>query len=891
MADDLDTIFAPLSTPKTGEPEKPSLDTLFAPLTPSKQIAPPKTFDATVRSTDPTVDYETGAPPHVRYSLFKASNDREQQLEMANAFGAENVRKTPDGQWQFKRGDKWTAVFPRGVMESINTGGAFAAANAPKLAAPAVGAAMGAPAGPLGMMAGAMGGAGVGYGLDELLHKVPFGTFAKTPLETLKEGGADMLTAGAFQGAGPAFNAGKNALYNTTSGMVRRLGSAPPETLDLARNWIHRFPDAPPPVISVAPGMKRLERDRQLRNELTSDPMLAPRVAAVDERVTDALRMFGVQDIPRALDDIKSATAKLSPQAASEKALTALRTEERGLNDTERQALQTAETALTRQYQTRLRTQQRLLDPKLGENFASDYETAGKTFRQNMNVVYGAATQATGSQPVVRVPGEIMRTVDPLTVPSQIKNLIDTDTGDLRELSFLEAHRLRTWLRDRANIRTGDQAPIGQQAGDFHRMAGQVDDAMGQAATEHPAAAQARELLKKADEEYKAGVVRFTDAKRNNLVWNIKQGRSPDPGEVADALLDKNSAASTRQVWDMLSPNTKTAVETADLHNMLSSASMVGKDGRRTLDPDALLAALKERSSLTGTRDEPFVHDPTMMAALERSALDMKALRGDIDITALSSGRKTTSQDVRQQIETAVGARRALVERAQADPAGSLTSENGTLANAGADYFLANEARTTAAAQRFGEASPEWQDIKKYALLDLLRSSVVSLPGAKSEGVGRTVTSSGLTRALGNYTEAQQKVLFAPDVLDDLKTLVKELNMVFPELRGGSGVGMAAMELTRSITTKKGFLRNLEAQLFGRFADSPALIKTVVGELRRDPDSGRGLLSWMLQGGAETLMQSQGRSGQAPPDVSAFRNFMAPTPKKPLPKNYGGVSE
>lgn len=885
MADSLDTIFAPLSTPKTGTAAKPSLDDMFAPLTPGG-VAPPKTFESTIRATDPTVDYETGAPVTFRYGMFKASNEREQKLMMQRQFGEGNYRKTPDGEWLYKKNDKWTAVYPKGVAETLKTGAAFGAAAAPRLAAPVAGAVLGAPAGPIGSVLGAAGASGLGYGLDELLHKGPTGTFSKTPMETLGEGGMEMLLSGMGQGAGPAWNAGKSALYGGTSALARKFAGVNPEAQQLAQG-LERL-NVTPPIGSVT-RKGGFEFERGMRNQISGDPKAAGRVAAIDTRMQEILSRFGMQgpELQRAMAQIKTNMEKVSPTDASDKIMSALRTEETGLRTTEQRHIKIAEDALNRHYNVLTNTMSKKLDKNLGERVINDYELAGKSFRQDMNVAYGAATQATGDAPIITVPGKILSEVDPLSVPGPIKQLFDHESGDLRPMTFLEAHRLRTWLRDRAGMRGGDQAPIGQQAGDFHRMAGQVDEAMGEAATQHPAAEQARDLLKRADEQYKEGVVRFTNEKLNNLAWSVKQGRQPDPDEIAGFILNRGSASTTRQLWGMLSDDTKRAVETADLSNILNAGARVGRDGNKTVDPDVLLKALDERKNYAD-----FVHDKRFFAEMTRMAKDFKALRGDIDITALPSGRGTSSEEIRASMEQALGARRALVERVESDPAGALHSGNPALVKEGAEYFLKDEARTSQAVARFGINSPEWKDVQQYALQTLLKSGMASKSMAKPGISGRTVSAAGLDDAISKYTASQQAALFSPGVLDDVKLLVREANLLFPELSTGAGSSMTAANILGHIGTKAGIKAWGYYQLLGALADSPGLMRVLTGTIRQDPYAGRGLLGWIMQGGLDTTLYRQQHSGTGEAEgASTFRSAMQPTPKPKLPASYGGVSE
>lgn len=892
---------------------------LFGPGEPDK-VVKPESFTATMRKDDPAVDYERGAPVGTRYRLFKASNEAEQRLVLKREFGEGNYRKGADGNWQWKTGTngKWATVYPRGVLETLKTGGAFAGAAAPKVIAPALGAAAGgAVGGPPGAVAGAAGAAGIGYALDEALHKGTTGTFAKTPGETLGEGATDMGLAAGFQGARPAWDASKNALMRSSASMARRFAGVDPEAQRLAQTLP---PGVTPPVGSISRKFG-FEFDRNMRNQLFGDPMAAGRVGAIDARVGDILGRMGIQgpQLASAMRAIRlGSQEKLNPQEAAAGVTGAVQAQEAALTQQQERALQLGREALNRGFNDKGGNWKRSVGASergsatvegrpLGERIfgtgintnhpPGDYVAAGRQFRQNNDIAYGAATQATGDAEIIQVPGEIMHAIDPLTVPANIRNLVDPQTGDLRPMTFFEAHRLRTWLRDKAGLRSGDQSPMGQTPGDFHRMAGEVDGAMAQAAEEHPAAAVARDLLRDADQQYREGVVRFTNDKLNNIAWKVSQGRTPDPGEIADLILDKTSAATTRQLWDMLSPQTRTAVETADLNNIFRDGSRVGPDGRNMMNPQKLLDELDKRASLVGrpaagNRDaEPFVHDPRLFAEMRRNALDMMALNGDVDVTALARG-SGSSVEIRQHLRDALAAREELVRRAEGDSWGAISSQNPQLMEAGADYITKNEGRMLATIHMFGANSPEWQGIQTYAATKLFQDAMMQKSMAKPGAMGRTVSAKNFEDALSKYTAAQQNLLFDPATLDDIKLLVRQANMLFPEGGAGAGASQMTAHIQDTIFTKSGFLKAAKYRLFGAIADSPALFSLLTGAVRQDPPTARGIMSWIAQGGATTALYGLDHNGKGAPAQrpGGFTDRMR-VPKPPLPPSYGGINE
>lgn len=876
------------------------------------KIVKPESFTSRMTKDEPGVDYERGGPIGTRYRLFKASNDAEQQLVMKREFGEGNYRKGTNGEWQFRIGaDKWATVYPRGALETMKTSGAFLGAAAPKIAAPALGALAGAPGGPLGMTLGAAGGAGIGYALDEALHKGTTGTFAKTPGETLGEGATDMGLAGAFQGIGPAWNATKNNLYSGTAALARRFADVDPAKQTLAQTLP---PGVTPPVGSVTRKFG-FEFDRGMRNQLFGDPKAAGRVAAVDSRVGDILGRMGLQgpQLSSAMRAIRLDMQKLDPVEAGRGVTDAVRTQEAALTQQQERALQLGRAALDQGFNTKganwakaqgLNERGRAGAP-LGERVfgtgrdgqrLGDYTAEGRVFRRNNDVAYGAATQATGDAQIIQVPGEIARTFEPFAAPANIRSLVDHETGDLRPLTFLESHRLRTWLREQAGINSGSQAPVGQRAGDFNSMAGQVDEAMAMAAEQHPAARVARDLLRDADTAYREGVVRFTDNEINNIAWQVSQGRTPDPEKIAGLIVNNTSAAKGRQLWDMLTPQTQTAVETADLNNIFRTASRVSPDGRNMMNPDKLLDELDKRAAYVGrpargNQDaEPFVHDKRLFDELRRNALDMKALNGEIDVTALARGAGS-SVEIRDHLRQAVQAQEELTRRAAGDAWGAISSQNPQLVRAGADYILGNEGRMAATVHMFGANSPEWQSIQQYAATKLFQDAMVQKSMARPGAMGRTVSSQALDKSLSDYTAAQQNMLFAPGVIDDIKLLVQQANMLFPELTGGAGSSQMAANIQDKIFTKAGFMKAMKYRALGALADSPQLFGMLTGAVRQDPLVARGLLSWIAQGGIATGLYGAQHTGVGDAAPSGGFTERMRTPKPPLPPSYGGITE
>lgn len=428
-----------------------------------------------------------------------------------------------------------------------------------------------------------------------------------------------------------------------------------------------------------------------------------------------------------------------------------------------------------------------------------------------------------------------------------------------------DAHALRSSLMEMVRLK-GDTSPIGVRRHEVLQIVHAIDAALDQVGLE--AGGTAGQMMREFNQRWADGIVRFTNDDINAILRQTRAGRPPDAGVVADAIMSRKSLTATKQIYDMLSPEMQHAVKTADLQNVIRDATVpVGRFGRPTLDPDALLEALAERTSL-----HRFMYgrnDP-LMKQLQELAVTFKAAGGQVELDSLPRasgnvvplgrspvGVSSAVFEVRDALYRARDEQRRLAEEVQRDVAGALRSNDPKLQDEGVRYVLKSEARTLRAAEVLGAWSPEWRTLQREAVIETLKSAVVPT----LTGVGRTINSRELENSLGQLTDRQQRMLFPGHLYDDIRLLARQAKMLFPELSEASGGGLAAGATLGNLPKANALRRWTWSQVAGFIADSPAVARVLAGTVRNDPYRGRKMLGYLMQYGVGAAKQYAGQAG------------------------------
>lgn len=944
-------------TPKPGQ--KPLVDYFkdigvpeTGPVDPNQVVKPPTMKDADIFKPEEGADYETGAPMSHRWNMARASSHTEpnqkseQEMYLENTFGKGNYKRDNSGTWLVKpnwetRNDRgypegkptapqtrdqatapWTAIFPKGVRGTIENVGVGLAAGALAMAGAVGGGAAGTAAGgPVGGVAGAMAGSGFGHVADEGMKALQ-GFYNKTPAELARDTAVEAGVNGMFQGAGPAWNASKGWIYNTTAHNLRNISGVTQETGDLTRQLMSRY-GVTPPIESIAPRAKAFAYDRVQRNRTSGDPRAEARRGVIAQRIGDIIGASGMSPAERTLAEQYVYNTGVAPSAGRtgelvRDAMTARNEMSQAVQDAyvedAHRALDNAISTYSRNITTNP-GKKNAVDAAgdTARALAKDVEGERETFGREMNVVYDSFHNAAGGQPVVdasgiveglkdlvhatpgpvrnvlgkaetrMTPADIPDNVAPNVPTDDIQSIMDAIAKRLQGpptgagmgpvandnpvmLTIQETHRLRSALMEMVRMR-GDTSPMGSRRGEIYHLVGQIDSAMDKVALD--AGGTVGSAMREANQRWAEGIVRFTNNDINHILRETHAGRPPDPGAVADAIYNRKSLTAVKQIYDMLTPDTQFMVQTARLHNIIRDATIpVGKFGRPTLDADAVLETLAESASadrLVFGRNNP------LLKQLGELAVAFKAAGGQIELDSLPSfsgnvvpfGRSPVGVnrgvlDIVRSLKTAQAEQVAIRREVEQDTMAALRSSDPKLVDGGVRYILSSEARTLRAAQLLGTGSPEWQLLQREAKVELLRSAIVPL----TSGIGRTVNARALEDALGGLTARQQAMLLPGADLADFQLLARQAKMLFPELAQDPGGSLAAAATLGNLPKANAIRRWTWSQVAGFIADSHTVAHLLAGTLRSDPYQGRRLLGYMMQYGVNTgLATTHGAAG------------------------------
>lgn len=718
---------------------------------------------------DPQVDYDTGTGWTDAVAMHRADNPAEKKTYLAKKYGPDNVFTDRGGRFVVRQDGKMMSPEGTGFINSFMGGTAGLYADAPMLAGATGGAMVGAPGGPLGAMAGAAAGSALGKAAIEG-SKVLGGEFQKTLPETAQSVGMAGLYGGAGEGAGRLVS----GLPGAAGRFFRdKIADVTPETRDLALSVERAGGRAP--IRSVAPGLTSPAQKQSIATSLGMDFLENPNRAAVHGRLSDIVESSGMSQAERdaAIREILDPTARISSREAGQPILGDVRQHAAHLEADVDNMARDADRILTQQLGQLSAIPRRAPAGNLGEDIAAGIGQARQDFSRSMQNIYSRVDQATGGAEIVPT-GAIKRGARGIlqALPKDAQgNVIFGDPRVLKSIEQLRDIGPKMSLGDAQRIRSTlgemglftDLTP-GIAKRQFDDLRGSVNVAI-KMAEQDPAAAPAVRMLRRADDLYSQGIRKYQDSTINQIVSQARTGMMPDPGAIADKVLQPKFTARAREIRNMVGPDVWRRVGSADWGNVMQAAKDP-QTGRVTARKLATIIQQKDRDGLLD-----LTYGPRLAGDMRLYSRRLDARGGEIPAGALTPDNFSQAM---QRLETAQLSKDAFLSNNYL----SALSKPGEMADDAVNFVLrpGQETRLIEAQRFFGDASPQMTAIRQQGLKELLNSAIVRT----DTGAGTTVVGDGIEKALRRWTPRQQEIMFPNGMAGDMRQLAKEINFMFP---------------------------------------------------------------------------------------------------------------
>lgn len=309
---------------------------------------------------------------------------------------------------------------------------------------------------------------------------------------------------------------------------------------------------------------------------------------------------------------------------------------------------------------------------------------------------------------------------------------------------------------------------------------------------EHEGLKVAARLLDATDRSYAENMAIFNSRQLNAVMKGMQAGVPADEATLYNALFKEGHTELTAKVMDMVGPELRAGLRSADMKAMLDSA--------KTLVPGEVNGATFSKEVLDRVQSNMLetIHGPEVAAKLLKQAQHIQMLEGKLAIPVkpgdtaldlisrarmaaevaeteakrdplkmLSAEMKKITADHAKELKAMQSARRQ-------DKLGFLYEPTMGAAKA-VDRILGSEDLILASASQFGHASPEFELLRQVYVKRLLQDTIK--PGD----------------ALANITPEIQQVMFPGVTLGQMKTLAKEMDFLLETKAGRVGAGSSIM--------------------------------------------------------------------------------------------------
>ena len=724
-------------------------------------------------------DYDTGTGWTDAVAMHRADNPAEKRAYLSKKYGPDNVFTDRGGRF-LVRDQSGKVMSPEGTgfVNNFMSGVAGLYADAPIIAGATGGAMLGAPGGPAGAIAGAMLGGAAGKGAIEL-PKILTGDAQKTLGQSAEALGKAGLYSGVGEGAGRLVTGIPGAAGNL---FRKYLTGTTPEARDLAAS-VERSGGVAP-LRSVAPGLSSPIQKQDISSRLGADWLEDPNRAATHKRLSEIVESTGMGPAERdaAIKEILDPTARVSSRESGIPVMGDVRQHAAHLEADVENLSRDADRILTGQLGRLSAIPRRAPSGNLGEDIAAGIGEARRDFSRSMQNIYARVDQATGGAPIVpagAVKREARRILQALP-KDQAGEPIFGDPRVLKSIRQLRDMGPRMTLSDAQSIRStlGEMGEFtdltpGVEKRQFDDLRTSVNTAIKLAEAD-PAAAPAVRMLRRADDIYGQGIRKYEDATINQIVSQARTGMMPDPGAIADKVLQPRFTARAQEIRNMVGPDVWRRVASADFGNIMQAAR----------DPQTGEVAARKLAALIRSKDQngllDLTYGPNLAQEMRLYSSRLDARGGKIPAGALNPDN---FGQVMRRLEVAQTSRDAFMQQNYL----SELANGGPSVDDAIGYVLrpGQEARLMEAQRFFGDTSPQMAAVRKQALKELLNSAITRT----ETGAGTQVVGDGIDQALRRWTPRQQEIMFPNGLADDMRRLAQEIRFMFP--RRGDQIGGA----------------------------------------------------------------------------------------------------
>lgn len=725
--------------------------------------------------------------------LQRADNPDEAKAALDRMYGKGNVGQDKGGRWWANIDGKKQAIFGggQGLRTAATKFATGAEANAMQTGGSLLAeSAFGVEGAPFTMGASipaawAIGGA-AGKGADEVLKSVE-GTRRKTSsqeMATLENAAETNVVAfGAPAAIGKTLKGAANVIPKYMAKATESGKAMTNELLALGYR---------PPLASAAPGMKAGQYEVQLRNIISGDPKTATNVAGLKHEMLDVLKDSGLNE-KEAFDTLKKVTEKTEAISTTEvgKALSKV-SQDRAA------ALRTSADISLSQAQ-HIADQQVSLFKKYASTagpIAQDTAKAISQGRADMGRAYGAAykhidAMTDGAEivplyPVKNAINKIVKDLPPEKVPTIFNSILKMDQADV---SVMKMHEIRSALREAESASNLTPSPENYRFGEIADWADRSfkDAEESLRGTPHE---NVIPFMRQVDQSYAKAIAPYKDAVMNKLVFDMKSGIQPNPEVTAKLIGQEGYTERTKQIVGLMTPEVRRKVGAAYTKSLFDDAQKLSGSNEFLTSGRALMKTIEDpaKSATLDAIYEP-VYGKDFMTKLRSSVKQLAAMDGKLDIKGLEARVKDMQPgSLLDALNKHLSDLKNVDNFVKNNPLAALDSDSPLVVDRALRTIVSpgDEATLAFAAHTLNPDSKEWKMIQDWANKDLLSKAIYRTTSGSD-----IITGKSLKDALGEYTAAQQKLLFPGKIIDKLNRLAAHADFLFPFTEGDFGGSLA----------------------------------------------------------------------------------------------------